>query len=1624
MPQKNSPESNDLFHLLVESVKDYAIFTTDTKGKITSWNTGAERFFGYTEAEIIGQDFNVVFTPEDCEQGVPEYELRTAAAAGRAEDNRWHLRKDGTRFWASGMVTPLRDEAGNLRGFVKVGRDLTENKLAEDARLEIEERHRVIAETASDAIITIDETSTILFVNPAAGRIFGYSTEELKGASLTMLMPDYLRHVHNAGITRYVETGEKHIPWTGVELPALHKSGREIPVEISFGEFAAEGRRFFTGIIRDIGERKRAEKRLAAEHAVTRILAEEKTLAQSTPLILQTICDSLGWDLGSLWHVDNGGAALRCVETWHDPAVEVAEFTQMCHDTTFAPGEGLPGRVWQTGAPLWIDDVTQNPNFPRKQVAAKMGLRGAFAFPFVGANEVLGVMEFFNREIREPDRELLAMMSSVGSQIGQFIERRRAEEMVRRREYELADFIENATIGLHWVGGDGIIIWANKAELDLLGYTSEEYIGHHITEFHADQEVIDNILQRLTGDEALHDYEAPMRCKDGTIKQVLINSNVFRENGKFLHTRCFTRDVTERKQAEDALQKAHEELEERVGQRTHELAIANASLKEEIRERGQAERALRENHKLLHGVIEGTTDFIYVKDLDGRYLMVNSAGARFIGKPVEEVIGKTDLEVFPEEIARQLIEDDRRVLDDGETRTYEESGVIDGVQRWMLSAKSVYLDDDGSRIGLVGVSHDITERKRAEESVEAHREELSLILNNIEEIVYRGRLTADSLRPQLSLISSQTERLLGYRPEEFMANPDLWPGIVHTDDLPSITEQTRLLIQNGQPVTMEYRLKHKFTDEYCWIEDRIIPEINERGQVSGFFGAARDITRRRQRTEALKRSERELTAAQQVAQLGSWELDLATNEMAWSEELYRIYGLTHEEFHPSFEGFLERVHPEDRPLIKSIRQEAFRDHRPFSVDHRIVLPDGTVRMLHGRGEVIKDETGTPVKLRGIEQDITERKQAEDARREIERSYRGLVELSPDAVIVHSDGQIRYINPAGLKLVGASNADQIVSRPMLDFVHPDFHDIVKSHIDRTQQGKPAEFVEEKFVRLNGEIVDVEVGGIGIDYLGKPATQVIVREITERKRLEAERDTERHMLNALFEQLPVGVLVRDTEGRYSRTNQRVCDILGLGCDDLIGLTVDEAAGLINAKKPDGTPLTGQELPSAIATRTGSPSAPIEAVITTPTGEVRQITTTAAPVILGSGGLSGSVAVIVDVTEQHILQEQLRQSQKLESIGVLAGGVAHDFNNLLTAILGNTQLALRKVAPHDPVHERLIEVEKAGNRATSLTRQLLAFSRRQRLERKTLDLNDTVNDIMKMLKRIIGEDVEVRVQEVGYLSPVFADPAQIEQVVMNLAVNARDAMPGGGKLTIETRNVTLDEAYRRERPYAKTGKYVQMIVSDTGTGMDAETKGRIFEPFFTTKEAGKGTGLGLSMVFGIVKQHGGMIEVESEKGKGTTFHVYLPVDEKSVKEEAQDVLPAIRGGTETILVAEDEEALRGLARSVLEDLGYTVLMAKDGAEALEIYEANRARISLVLMDIVMPRMGGREAYERISQLDGAVPVLFMTGYSAEIVQYEFVKQNKFIEDAGAALMQKPYSVETLGRKVREVLDAARKR
>jgi two-component system, cell cycle sensor histidine kinase and response regulator CckA len=386
----------------------------------------------------------------------------------------------------------------------------------------------------------------------------------------------------------------------------------------------------------------------------------------------------------------------------------------------------------------------------------------------------------------------------------------------------------------------------------------------------------------------------------------------------------------------------------------------------------------------------------------------------------------------------------------------------------------------------------------------------------------------------------------------------------------------------------------------------------------------------------------------------------------------------------------------------------------------------------------------------------------------------------------------------------------------------------------------------------------------------------------------------------------------------------------------------------------------------------------------------------------------------TERKKLEGQLRQAQKMEAIGQLTGGIAHDFNNMLTVIVGYSDLMLQKLRADDPLRSEVEQVKEAGVRASLLTRQLLAFSRKQVLQPRVLDLNAILTNMDRMLQRLIGEDIGlVTVPEPG-LWRVHADPGQIEQVIMNLAVNARDAMPQGGKLTIETANVQLDDAYAREHVFVKPGPYVMLAVSDTGCGMDAETQAHIFEPFFTTKEPGKGTGLGLSTVYGIVKQSEGYVWVYSEVGRGTAFKIYLPRVEAVAEavEPSREAARTVRG-SETILLVEDDNPVRKLIHSTLHAYGYTVLEAHHGKHAIQVCEQHAGPIHLMVTDVVMPEMRGRELAERLKPSHPTMKVLFMSGYTDRGI----VHHGELVQ--GTAFLQKPFTPDALARKVREVLD-----
>jgi two-component system cell cycle sensor histidine kinase/response regulator CckA len=637
----------------------------------------------------------------------------------------------------------------------------------------------------------------------------------------------------------------------------------------------------------------------------------------------------------------------------------------------------------------------------------------------------------------------------------------------------------------------------------------------------------------------------------------------------------------------------------------------------------------------------------------------------------------------------------------------------------------------------------------------------------------------------------------------------------------------------------------------------------------------------------------------------------------------------------------------------------------------------------------------------------------EATREMKRAFEslrklsGAVEQSPVSVVItDTDGNIEYVNPKFTQATGYSSDEVLGMNPRILKSGEQSPEVYRDLWETITAGREwrGEFHNQK---KNGELF-WEIASISpiLDEQGRATHFVAVMEdITDRKRAEETLALGERHFRSLIENAQDIITIIDVQGTITFQSPAAERILGRPPAEFVGKSAFEFL------HPDDVPGVREAIRRSIE----SPESPQTSLFRFRHANGTWRTMEGIGKLLPGEGTPHVVINSRDVTERGALEEQLRQSQKMEAVGRLAGGIAHDFNNLLTVIGGYGEMLLNAVPRGGPNREPLEEIVAAGERAASLTRQLLAFSRKQILMPEVLDLNAIVAGMDKMLRRLIGEDVDLVTRLDTSAGGVRADPGQIEQVIMNLAVNARDAMPRGGKLTIETANADLDKVYARRHATVATGPYVMMAVSDTGVGMHAETEARIFEPFFTTKEKGKGTGLGLSTVYGIVKQSGGNIWVYSEPGKGTTFKIYLPrVEEAPMPHETPSGIHSSVQGTETILVVEDEVSIRTLARKVLESGGYRVVEAKSGPEALERVRGSGDPIHLLVTDLVMPEMAGTELASRLLESRPELRVLYMSGYSDDAVVRHGLLEHRH------HFLPKPFTPQVLLRKVREVLDA----
>jgi len=1028
-------------------------------------------------------------------------------------------------------------------------------------------------------------------------------------------------------------------------------------------------------------------------------------------------------------------------------------------------------------------------------------------------------------------------------------------------------------------------------------------------------------------------------------------------------------------------------LAERVGNQIAG-AIANAQL---YAERKQAEEKYRT-------ILRTTMDGFWMVDMQGRFLEVNDAYCSMIGYSRDELLTMriSDVEGVerPEETARRI----QRIMELGgdrfETRhKYKDGRMID------IEVSVNYMEVGGARMFVF--LRDITERKRAEETLRESERKFRDLYDNAplgyHEYDGEGRITN---------VNRTDLEMLGYTRGELIGQL-IWKLNVNEE---AVREQVMAKLAGTLPPGKELERTYKRKDGTIFpvlIEDRLI--LDEKGRIKGIRCTIQDITERKRTEEALQTEKQRSQILSENAPFGMVMIDRDGTFRYINPKFKELFGYDLKDI-PDGKTWLRKAFP-DPTYRHNVISAWINDLKIFPPGERrprvftATCKDGTEKIVN----LISVQLETGENLVTCE-DITEHMHFDEALRESEERYRTLFEGSRDAVYITTlEGRFINFNQAFLDLFGYSKEQLMVLQAQDSYVFPSDRYRFQKEIERNG------FVRDYEVRLrkqNGKEMDclltasVRRGDDGtiLGYQG------IIRDITERRLIEeALRDSETRY-RAIFENTGTAMLIIEEDTAVSIANAETEKILGYPIDEIKGKSWAEFI----AKEDLERMMEYHHL-----RRIDPTVAPkgYESRLINNKGEMKDIFITVSVI----PRTNKTVASLLDITdrkraerEMKALEEQLRQSQKMEAIGRLAGGIAHDFNNILTIIQGYCQLSLYELKGDHPLRENIEGIKKSTDRAAGLIRKILAFSRRQVMEMRVLDLNTVLMDLDKLLRRIIGEDIDLVTVLTEDLGRVKVDPGQIEQVILNLAVNAKDAMPNGGKLTIETANAELDDVYARSHVSVAPGHHVMLSVSDTGVGMSPEVKERIFEPFYTTKEKGKGTGLGLSTVYGIVKQSGGNIWVYSELGQGTTFKIYLPraeatpeeITEKVAKEEPPR-------GSETILVVEDEEELRKLAVQFLQKQGYRVLEATQGEEALLICEQHKEPIHLLVTDVVMPGMSGRELSERLTSLRPEIKILYMSGHTNSAIFHHGVLE------PGVILLQKPFTLGGLARKVREVLD-----
>lgn len=1597
-------EGEERYRTTLLSVGD-GIITTDISGNVLLMNSAAEKLTGWSADEAFGRPLNEVFRIVDEATGQapadPVDEIITRGSMKIAiSDQVVLLSRNGKEYGIEKTGAPIRDARGETAGVVLVFRDQTAERDVRKAIEESEERFRSFVENANDIVYSLTPEGIFTYVSPNWKEIVGHDVYEVVGRPFEPLVhPDDVQACRDF-LGRVLSSGEKQ---HGVEYRVRNKDGswrwhssNASPLRNAGGEIVS-----YLGIARDITDKKEAEQALRESEEFQRAMIATSPVA--------------------LYSIDPRGNVL----TWNESAERIFGWKS----------EEVLGRP----LPLVPEDKQAEFKELRRRVLAGE----SFSNLEIVRRKQDGTLfdcSLSTAPIYDDSGKIIGIMGAMSD----ITERKRAEEELRESETNLREAQRIARLGrweldiadkrLHW---SDTVFEIFEIDPKRFGASYEAFLD---TIHPDDREMVNRAYLESLENRTPYEIEHRLLMKDGRIKWVNeICRTEYDRQGNAVRSVGIVQDITERRRAEEAIRQSRAELE---------------------------------------AIYEYAPVMMCVLDEERQVLYANKAFVEYAGKPEDELILGRACGVLGcihalddpmgcghgprcETCSLRLAMKD--TLDTGNGHRdveYETVLIENGVRRnAVLSGSTARIEIENKNCLLLCLD-DITEKKNAEQALRKSEFEKVLILNSTAE-----RFAYCDLDFRIQWANRAYGESVGLSPEELVGRHchEIWhcrDGVC--EECPVKKAQDTGRMEQAEITTPDGRIWHM----------RGYPVVDDSGKVTGLVQFGQDITERKVAEQALIKSE-----AFRKLILDNLPVGIAVNSVEpevqfgyMNDNFIRFYRTTRQEI-KSPDDFWEAVY-EDPEFRETLRKRVLEDCA--SGDPERMHWDNLPITRAGEPTTFISARNIPIEgdklMISVVWDVTERKKAEDALKNSENLLQKVFDILPIGLwIADREGRLFRCNPAGRKiwgaepLVGPEEYGVFKARrlPSGEEIAPG--DWALNHTINRGETIVDEMLEiealdgEKKIILNYTApVPDEKGDVG-------GAIIVNQDITEQKKAE---DALRVRLEyELAAAVCMGILAEpgDPDSLLQRVLDTLLEAVKTSRVYIFRNEENPAAGLCMTQTHEAvsegiTPQIDNPLLKHLPYSKGAPSVlPVlragkayARMVAELPDEEREILESQGilsvlilPVFRGQElwGFIGFddcekvrrwqeediklLHVVADgigtaLYREHLsresrkIEEQLVQAQKMESVGRLAGGVAHDFNNMLQTILGYTDMALDDTGPESPLYHSLIEIRKAARRSGDLTSQLLAFARKQTVSPKVVDLNEAISEILKMLQRMIGEDIHLVWAPGRDLWKVKIDPSQFDQLLTNLMVNARDAIEGVGKITIETDCVVLDKEYCAGNLGFLPGEYVLVSVSDNGCGMDKETLSHVFEPFFTTKAMGQGTGLGLATVYGVVKQNNGFINAYSEPGHGTTFNVYLPRHAAETEERKPCVeARKLPEGWETILIVEDEEAILKLNRTILERLGYKVLSAGAPSEAIRVAEEYSGKIDLLITDVVMPEMNGRDLSAHLTARRPDMQCLFTSGYTANVIAHHGVL------DEGVHFIQKPFSVMDLAHKIRELLD-----